>query len=439
MYQIIYYILLSSNIALYFILLKKFKISLFSYSTISYIFAIFFAMLPGYGIANGDIGYFYDGQGMILNLYLIYLLFIVITTFCLLLGQIAGNNRVIKLSFRKHLKSRISYMTIGIIIYSIIYLLWLPSIPLNYLLLGGSEIQSSLMRLEITHGLKNSEVPFLFRYWRNFLQLFLPCLVLFYIFNKKTPVFVRVTLFFFQLYLLIFTLEKAVAMYFFIAIILFSIINVEKIEFLNRIRNVIKLRYILIIIIAIMTLIFSYTEFMGSTTPLQSIYERVGKQTGSTRLMLEYVESGGFIGIKGLDMPIIKHLIDYEYINLSQKAIIELYPNRNSDEIAGAAGGLSLAQLYFMFSWWGLFLFAGAILTVGFLDRIFFKTIFSLPKSDQRLLLMSFYCTFAGFNALSLTSSIFNWFSFPIFFSPELILFLIFVSVFIKWNDSNKI
>ena len=104
---------------------------------------------------------------------------------------------------------------IAIFVYAIAYFIWLPYNPLKEFLLSGNRLQAIEYRIRITHGLSKMSVPFIFRYWRTVLQFYSAVIIFYIVVRKKYPFIVRMILIAVQIYFMIFTLEKAMIVYFF--------------------------------------------------------------------------------------------------------------------------------------------------------------------------------------------------------------------------------
>lgn len=431
-----YVIVLLSNLS-YFYVIKRNRLPIFSVSTISYCTSILLIMLPGYYVANGDIINTMIGGRLSFDkaLYLLYLAFVILSTFGLLIGQTIAKNHYLMIVKKKDIKARIYLVLFCIIIYDIIYLVWIPYNPLLSIISNLDISEVAIQRLAISHGIGNyTDVPFIFRYWRMFLQVFSPILIFYCLRWMNFKFWVKICLFLFQTFLLLFTVEKVQILY--LSFFIISIIALTNTKYIiqNKISKIINKKIIVIFILSIIMLVISYSSFMGSRTPITSIITRMSRQSASTRLMIEYVKESGFIGYKGLNMPIIRNLFHYDYINLSKLAIIEIYPSANTTELAGSAGGMSLAQLYFMFGWYSLIIYFIAICFMGFIDNVLFNTYFrvkNLKDEGVRIFGIS-YAFLCSFYMMSLGSSIFTWFSFPLVLSPEMILLCIFLGFFIK-------
>lgn len=434
---ILYYFVLFVSVSGYYSLLKKNRMPIVSISSISYSVSIFTIMLPGYYIANGEIINDILGSRLdfCLDLYLVYLAYMLLTPIGLLIGQVSAKKHHLIIIKRKDFNRRIFFAFLAVLIYDVLYLIWVPYNPLMDLLVNKDLSDIAIKRLAITHGIGSyTKVPFIFRYWRLFVYNFSPILIFYYIQKQRINSWLKIWLFVLLITLLFFTLEKVVIIYLCVFYIITKLFIEGKTRYFYSLKGIINRKNLLFLFISIFILILMYVFIMGSEDPLASIFMRTFRQSASTRIMIEYVKDAGFFGIKGMDMPILGDLIDYNYINLSKKAIIDIYPNMNSTELAGSAGGMSFAELYFMFGWYSIAIYLLAMFLTGFMDKILFNTCWCKYnlRNDSHNLMIIIYSYLCGFHIMSLGASVFIFFSFPLLLSPGILLLALFSALFIR-------
>lgn len=420
------------SIIWYFIFLKKtFRDGICSFSSFAYIISIPFVMIPGYFISNHSFTYFntvIDFNSIITNdvdytIYCLYIFFMLISSMGLTLGHSLGRRFAFKLELRDNYIIRIKIVMCFIILYIICYHYWLPQIPL-FQLFTSDYISAVTSRLSITHGLASLDPPLLFRYWRIVLQLFSLSLILYYL-NTRTNLFIKILLFVLQSWCMVFTLEKTGLMYFLLALIGISLYTGAP-----RYR---KVKLFIIMLFTLCGIVLMYVVFSRQTSPINSILVRIYQQTAVLPFEIEYIRQHGFLGIRNIPLHLFDDLLGIKLVDVSKMAIIELYPQYNTADLSGAAGGLSLANLYMSFGWFSLLFFFIYVSIVGFVDRIIFSSI-KLKKIKEQKFLISLYYAFAMTNLFSLISSVFTLFSLTLVFNPKVWLFLCFVSLFVKYR-----
>ena len=126
MLGVIYYVVALGALIVYFACLKKFRLKIITFSTSSYLLAMFLAIIPGYQISRGE---FYDSRfshGLDVDVYLLYLLFSVLFPAGLAFGQLAGKNHFVFARERSKYGRRINITLAFIAVYSILYFIWIP-------------------------------------------------------------------------------------------------------------------------------------------------------------------------------------------------------------------------------------------------------------------------------------------------------------------------
>ena len=431
---VFYYSVMLFSIVWYLMILKyRFRDGIWSFCSLTYFISIPFVMIPGFFIANHSLTYFnayIDINSIFTNdvdytIYFLYIFFMLIPSIGLSLGQSLGENYVLKLELRHNYVKRTKTAMLLILIYAICYFLWIPEVPLLKLF-TTDHISAVTARLSITHGLASLAPPLLFRYWRNVLWLFSLSLVLYFLTTKHNLVF-KIVIFLVQSWFMVFTLEKSGFMYFMLSLIC-TILYISKFRHKN---NLIKLFFLMFFLI--LGLVAMYAVFLKQSSPISSILARIFQQTAVLPFEIEYVRQHGFLGIKNIPMHLLDDLIGLHIVDVSKMAIIELFPQYNTLELSGAAGGLSIANLYMSFGWSSVLLFFIYTYFVGFIDRIIFKSI-GLKNAQERIFLISTYYAFALINLFSLISSVFGLFSLTLILNPQVWLFLCFMSLFIKYK-----
>jgi hypothetical protein len=435
-YAIIYYTVSITAFACYFIILRAFNLKIVTFSSLSYVFAYITAILPGYEIASGD---FYGGRfsrGFDEDLYYIYLLFSWLFPMFLLFGNIIGKRYYIFTVARTRLHLRVLISLAAIFIYSGAYYLWLPENPLNNLIFGRTSLYDlAIQRIQITHQLGDFElnVPFAFRYWRNLMQNLFFILVIYAILEcKKNNRFSKSSIFlliFALLYNLTFTLEKASLIYFIISLFSLKLLN-------DKVNLKLLLLGLLVVILALVLMI---TLFMGATNiydALDALFTRLTEQTCSTYLQIEYIRQNGFLIFRGIYTPFVNYLFPNYYIDLSKIAYETFFSTRDSGNPVGSAAGMALADLYFMFSWYSLPIYALLMCVYGFMDAALNNSTNCIAlTSETRTINTSFYIYFMSTFSLMLTGTVFGILSPPFIFSPVVIILIVFYFIYVRFAN----
>ena len=430
-----YYSVMLFSIAWYLIILKyRLRDGIWSFSSLTYFISIPFVMIPGFFIANHSFTYFNSyieinsifTNSVDYTIYFLYIFFMLISSIGLTFGQLLAKNYVLKLELCHNYVKKAKITMILIVIYAICYFIWVPEVPI-FKLFTTDYISAVKARLSITHGLASLDPPLLFRYWRTVFWVFSFFLVLYYL-NTIQSLVLKIVLFLMQSLLMVFTLEKIGLMYFMLSLI--CIVRYK--SFLGHKSN--RTKSIIIVFFTILGLVGMYVVFSKQSFPISSIIARVFKETAVLPFEIEYVRQNGFLGIKNIPMHLFDDLIGIPIVDVSKMAIIELYPQYNTTELSGAAGGLSIANLYMSFGWISILLFFLYAFFVGFVDRVILRSIGLKKNVKDRVFLMSAYYTFALNNLFSLVSSVFMLFSLTLILNPKVWLFLGFMSLFIKYK-----
>ena len=426
MFGVIYYLILILSIVMFFVFHRRYGLRTISYTVLMYVLSIILIQIPGYHISLGegfDVG---SNRGFDIDIYLLYISFIILTPAGLILGNYYGKNIGVRTQERKYSESYIVISLIFILVYSLAYFTWLPEIPLNSLLKGDVGIlEVTISRVAITHQLSElMEIPFVFRYWRNFLQsLFL--IIFLYVFLKYSggslldKLFISL-LFVYLGYCFLFTLEKAPFLEILIAIFMVSFIQ----------RKFPLMKFLMFIGIFFIFTFAMYIYFMGVELDnyfelFSLVWERLGKQSASTYFEIEYIRENGFLLLNGINMPIINKIFVLDYVDIGRWAYEVMFPAYAEMGTIGAAGGMSLAELYFCFSWFSLPIFFIFTVIYGFFDAVFLNAVFSERSTEKaRKIHLAFYAAISALYSFAISSSVFMLFAFPTIFNPSVIFIL---------------
>ena len=411
---------------------------LVSYSAFTFMVAFVGHILPGYYIATGNalpIVY----RGFDIEVYWIYVVFALVLPAGLLLGQVLAGDIRLNIVRRGSDRSRAWLVVAAMIVYGLLYIRWLGTVPLNDLLFGSHDLlQTVIRRVQITHQLGEMEnLPVLFQYWRVVLQMFSLIVFIYFAQYLRRGAINRAVLwvmFALLTYAYLFTLEKAPYLYALTAL------------YLLRAERTFRLRSALLFAgVALLAVYVMYVTFMGSNTevwyePFAEIGQRISAQSASVYAQIEYVRDNGFIGVRGIDLQFARRLFDNDYIDLSVWAFRRLSTEYVKLGVIGAAGGNAFAQLYFMFSWLATPLFFVTVFIYGFVDRVFSNTINSGALDDRTAMIVrSFYVALIPFTALGFAGSVFTVFGAPILLNSSLILLLAFFAGYVKFSHIKLI
>ncbi len=440
---VIYYATLAGCVISYIGLAVKFRFRLASASNFAFAYAFLLIALPGFYVAEGTAHEVIEmkfGRGLDRELYLLYLAFMPIVSSALFFGYVAGRRVFVKTALRNSLMTKGNLLTLITCGYCFGYLLWLQDIPLNNLLFSSQYNLGEivLQRIRITHGLGFEEnLPFIFRYWRDVAQYILPALCYFYFLGRKigrhslVPVLLLVL---YTCYLQLFTLEKAPITYFLVGMVFVSYLRVQgalrhgkRISF----RLIIRYGVAVLIIFGCMSVIYKY--FMGVNESLfKSVASRLASQSASDYVQIEYIRRVGFLGFSGIKMPILSQVLNLEFIDPSKYAISVMYPQYVTGEIMGAAGGMSLTNLYFIMGWFSAPCFFVFVVLFAFFDRIALNSIYNEVNHNAFYLNISFYAMVTVNFAIAVGSYIWMVFRFPTILSPPLWIITCVYLVFIR-------
>ena len=392
-----------------------------------YVISIILIQIPGYKISLGEGVNSELYHGFDIDLYLLYVSFMILTPAGLILGNLFGRNIGIRTHERKYFEKYMVLWLIFILVYSLAYFSWLPEIPLNSLIKGDiGVLELTISRVAITHQLSElMEIPFVFRYWRNFLQSCFLVLFLYYFLKYRSKGLLEklliFSLFLYLGYCFLFTLEKARFLETFISIFIVSFVG----------RKVPLEKIVLFISTFMIFILIMYIYFMGAKVEnfidfFTLLSGRLAEQSASTYLGIEYVRSNGFLLLNGISMPIINKIFTIDYVDIGRWAYEVMIPAYTEMGTIGAAGGMSLAELYFCFSWFSLPIFFFFTIIYGFFDAVFLNSVFSERSTlKAREIHLAFYAAISALYSFAISSSVFLLFAFPTILSPQLIFILV--------------
>jgi len=405
-----------------------------TYSNLAFAYAFILAIWPGFSVAEGsaqrDIAQNYY-RGFDQDLYWLYLTFAVLAPFSLYLGQACGHDRHLKTTPRKGYDRRTIALLWATVVYGIAYLVWLPELPLTLLIMSGDLSGAEIARLSVTHNLsQNESLPFVFRYWRSILQSGLVAFFIYYVSTRGGRTIPQklllITLFAFTSYCLLFTLEKEPFFSFLVALFVARFLRDHINLGQSTIFQVLRPKRLAMAIAIAATTVYVYGLFTGA--PLDAISGLAGRLTGQTAsdyLQIESVRTGGFLGWQGVPMGFLGRLLDVELIDPSKLAIVTLYPELAALHGTGAAGGMSLAQLYWILGWWCVPVFSLAVFGIGLADRLTINTITHPTNRAMVHINIAYYAAFCASFALAITSSVFVVYGIPFLLSPSALIFLL--------------
>ena len=167
-----------------------------------------------------------------------------------------------------------------------------------------------------------------------------------------------------------------------------------------------------------------------------SLFSRLMKQSASDYLQIDYVRHIGFLGFAGIKMPILSSLLNLEYINPSKYAISIMYPSEVMGEIMGAAGGMSLTNLFYIMGWFSVIIFFIFVFIFGCIDKVIINSIYSPVNKNCFYLNISFYAMLTLHFAIAVGSSIWSVFAIPTILSIPLIIIMAVYFFFVKIPES---
>jgi hypothetical protein len=442
----VYYSTLLACVLIYVFFTLRYKFRLASASTFAFVYAFVLIGLPGFYVAAGTISDDIDrkfNEGFDTELCWLYLVFMVIVTIGLLSGQIAGKRLFVRTKLRTDSDIKLKIFLFMFCIYLLAYLLWLPYNPLNNLLFSRSFSFAEIVkqRIAITHGLGQEEgLPFVFRYWRNIADYILPVLFYYYCITykvNKRSLLLLLFLFLYVLYLQLFTLEKGPFFKFLLGMLaLYYLRKQRTLRPHNTPKYPFFIKYSAGFLTIFLCLAFVYKLFMNVEDGLWArLFSRVFSQSASNYVQIEYVRQIGFLGFSGFKMPILSHLLDIEFVDPSKHAISLIYPQYVVGETMGAAGGMSLTNLYFIMGWYSVAVFYFFVFLFGFIDKFMINSIYNPINRDGFFLNISFYSIFIMNFSIAISAQIWIGVAIPTILSPPLIILTTLYIIFIKLPD----
>ena len=323
----------------------------------------------------------------------------------------------------------IKFIILIIGVYAFFYFSFIKHIPLIELFKNFSISKQTLAfyRQTITHDYEGYySIPFLFRYYRIFLQV-IPLFIVNYLFvfylNSKHK-----TLFFIFLLFTIFTHTYTLEKSYIVKLLLSLFITYSMVKKLS-IKKIFWFSCLLLIVIASM-----YVLFMGTTSFRDSIRNPLRRlvigQTESIYLQNQILEEEGFLRGKSIPMPIIDNILKRKIINLSKIAYQEMFSKFSTEyNVVGAAG---TTPVFYYYQNFGLIL---GVLIVFFLNWIIgmFDSVMSYKiirkEGYSNFGRIALYSVLAIFFSNAAFGTYLLAFSFPWFFSVE--LYVIFVCYFL--------
>jgi hypothetical protein len=420
-----YYITALVSCVLFLYCVKFLNIKLTSFSFLSYVASFILIILPGYFVSSGELLPASLQRGFDFDVFLLYLTFSILLPVGLLSGNVLGQRVRLGFQARRGVSLNVFFVLSLITIYSVMYFKWLPSIPFNEIFSEGVGARDLVdLRVSITHQLgENEQLPFLFRYWRNILQNFFLVVFLFYYAEseKKKSIYKAFVfiVFCYLAYCHIFTMEKAPIIF-----VIAAIFITRSFVFLPNMKNMIKYAFIISIMI-----VFMYVYFMSVPFDLvlANIFRRLAVQSASVYVAVEYLRECGFLWFQGVPMPILNRILDLGFVDMGEITYKLIYPQFADTGTVGSAGGMSLAQLYYAFSWFCIPIFLFISVLYGWFDRVLVNSVCFCTDGAEKNLAIAFYATFCSKYCMAMVSTVFLLFSFPIIFNPS---FLLLISLF---------
>lgn len=427
----LYYLTFAGCVGFYFWFSRRLRHQLASASNFAFVYAFVMIGLPGYYVADGTISNLINSKfntGLDMQLYWLYLLFMPLVSLALPLGQVAGQRIFVKTVPRKHIEGTIRIFLVVFAVYCLAYLVWLPYIPLNTFLRTSSLNLSDiyLQRIAITHGLGYiTDLPFAFRYWRNIAQYLIPIFCYYHLVTRKIKNRSGIFTFFLVLYsayLQIFTLEKEPFFVFSLGMLFLYYLRRQAVSPI-RAFSIKNFKYVVGLAIVFVVFVSVFKSFMNVQNNLwASIISRFSNQSASDYIQIEYVRQTGFLGFTGIKMPFLTSLLKLEFIDPSKYAIYVMAPSYVVGDIMGAAGGMSLTNLYYIAGWFAIPIFFVFVYIFGCMDQVIRNTIYNSNNRGVFFLNICFYTVFAMHFAIAVGSSVWILCAIPTVLSPPLII-----------------
>ena len=431
----IYYSILAVTGIMYVKFARMLSIKWYSGSNLSMVYLLVFFGLGGYFVASGaSINMLNSnfGLGMNYQLYLIYLAGTLCAGLGVLLGNALARKCYLKICTKKSYPNKLGLVSMILIVYLCYYIAWAPIIPFNELIVGSRDAYDLvMMRITMTHSFGQIDPPFLLRYWQLVGFTLLPAIAYTYVaryFIKKssTEIVFPIMLSIFISYLSIMNLEKARLIYYIIGVYLTFIV----VSHIVQKRSATPSLHLIVALLLSFLITIIYKGFAGIANisdAFDSVVERIFSQSASDYIMYEYYESHGPYFLSNIRIPILSLFDWYSYVDLSKEAIKEIYPDYNSSESSGAAGGFSLSELVYSFGWFGPCVYVALVTIYGFVDKLFLNSI-EKTTSDIVELQIGFYVSFVMSNITIIGSSVWTMFSISTLLSlPNVLCFILFL------------
>jgi hypothetical protein len=241
-------------------------------------------------------------------------------------------------------------------------------------------------------------------------------------------------LFFYVLYLQVFTIEKGPFLYFLLGILFLLYLRKqnEKKKFkINKFQTIFK--YSVGLTAIFISLAFVYQYFMNAQDSIWgSLLSRLMKQSASDYLQIDYVRHIGFLGFSGIKMPIFSSLFNLEYINPSKYVISIMNPKYVMGNVMGTAGGMSLTNLFYIMGWFSIFVFLIFVFLFGCIDKVVINSIYNPINKNCFHLNISFYAMLTLHFSIAVGSSVWSVFAIPTILSIPLIIIMAVYFFFVK-------
>jgi len=318
-------------------------------------------------------------------------------------------------------------MVAFIVFYACAYFHWVPEVPLKNLLFGTSQAgDAAEQRISITHQLGGlgSELPWVFRFWRGIIQNWPVAVCFILAYKKATGGKISSVLYYpcvlGTAWLLTFTLEKASLVEFVFGLAVIPMMVKRKTQYIRLAASVGVVTLLSMACIAV----FIRPETSGV---FKALTNRLNGQTSSIYVQIQHVREQGYLGLRGIKFPFESWILgkDY-YISLSTEAYAAIFPEMARAGYVGSAGGLSLAELYFAFGWFGLPIFVLLVGILSWMDIVWRNSITLSSRGEGfRCINGAFYVLGMTLYSLTYVGSLFMIVSFPFGLSAECLLIAI--------------
>lgn len=200
------------------------------------------------------------------------------------------------------------------------------------------------LRLLLTHEL-NSDSELILKYWRlvRDLQIF-SCLIL--ILNRDSLNVKKIEILFYGFALLISLLISLEKILFINLILVYILYNAILGNF--RIKAFFYLMASIYLLYWVTFDTFQFSEFGAM------ILARLDEQTSSAYLHNMYIDSNGYLGLKGLPLGIFSNILNTEFFDLSKYSYDILHPEYALLGLSGSSGGIGVISLEAVFPFYGI-------------------------------------------------------------------------------------